>query len=49
MRNKKEVKRAPNKNLIAYSYMGGPDGLEITRQLINFIKWETKLYIIVMG
>lgn len=29
--------------------MGGPEGLDTTRKLINSINFETKLYIIVMG
>jgi hypothetical protein len=29
--------------------MGGPEGLDTTRLLINSITWQTKLYIIVMG
>lgn len=29
--------------------MGGPEGLDTTRELIQSICWETKLYLIVMG
>ena len=49
MRENHNPERNPNRNLIAFSYMGGPDGLETTRKLLSSIKWETKLYFIVMG
>ena len=34
--------------MISFSWMGGSDGLETTRKIIQNIKWSTVLYIIVM-
>lgn len=47
--SKPDGKRSPNANLIAFSYMGGPEGLDTTRQLISSVNWNCKLYLIVMG
>ena len=35
--------------MIAYSYMGGLDGLEITRKIVGKINWDCWFYFIVMG
>lgn len=35
--------------MIAYSYMGGLDGLMITRKLLGQISWDCMVYFIVMG
>jgi hypothetical protein len=35
--------------MIAFSYMGGLDGLAITRRILNQITWNCKFYFIVMG
>lgn len=34
--------------MIAYSYMGGTDGLKVTRKLLKSIFWSAWVYIIVM-
>ena len=35
--------------MIAYSYMGGIDGLAITRKILGRINWSCTVYFIVMG
>lgn len=35
--------------MIAYSYMGGLDGLLITRKILGSINWSCSIYFIVMG
>lgn len=35
--------------MIAYSYMGGLDGLAVTRKFLRQISWDCKIYFIVMG
>ena len=35
--------------MIAFSYMGGLDGLSVTRKLLKQIKWSCIVYFIVMG
>ena len=35
--------------MIAYSYMGGLDGLAITRKILAQIAWNCIMYFIVMG
>ena len=35
--------------MIAYSYMGGLDGLAVTRRCLAQITWNCTLYLIVMG
>ncbi len=35
--------------MIAFSYMGGLDGLSITRKIIKQINWKCSFYFIVMG
>ena len=39
VRETKENQRSMDTNLIAFSYMGGPDGLETTRKFIQTIDW----------
>jgi hypothetical protein len=34
--------------MIAFSYMGGSDGLEITRKLLKSIFWDCWVYLIIM-
>jgi hypothetical protein len=34
--------------MIAFSYMGGVDGLETTRKLLKTISWDCMVYLIVM-
>lgn len=41
--------REKEQNLIAYSYMGGLDGLQITRKILSKISWSCDVYFIVMG
>lgn len=49
VRERGDITRSHDRNLIAYSYMGGPEGLDTTRLLIKSIQWQTRLYLIVMG
>ncbi len=35
--------------MIAYSYMGGLDGLAVTRKFLKQISWKCTVYFIVMG
>ena len=35
--------------MIAYSYMGGLDGLLVTRKILKQLTWECIFYFIVMG
>jgi len=35
--------------MIAFSYMGGLDGLAITRKILAQITWDCVFYFIVMG
>lgn len=35
--------------MIAFSYMGGLDGLKITRRLLKSVFWNCWIYLIVMG
>ena len=34
--------------MIAYSYMGGLDGLLVTRRILANINWDCSIYFIVM-
>lgn len=49
VREHKECVREKDQNLIAYSYMGGLDGLEVTRKILGRIGWHCIAYFIVMG
>jgi methylase of polypeptide subunit release factors len=49
IREHKECVREKDQNLIAYSYMGGLDGLEVTRKILGRIGWCCTAYFIVMG
>lgn len=49
MREEKKCVREKEQNLIAYSYMGGLDGLQITRKILGKISWSCVVYFIVMG
>jgi release factor glutamine methyltransferase len=46
---KGECSRKKERNMIAFSYMGGLDGLAVTRRLISSVTWDCQLYFIVMG
>lgn len=35
--------------MIAFSYMGGTDGLQVTRKLLKSIFWNCWVYLIIMG
>lgn len=49
VREVKKCVREKDQNLIAYSYMGGLDGLHVTRKILSKISWSCVVYFIVMG
>ena len=49
VKNNKTSLREKEQNMIAFSYMGGLDGLAITRKILNQLTWNCKFYFIVMG
>jgi methylase of polypeptide subunit release factors len=49
VREEKRSLREREQNMIAYSYMGGLDGLAVTRRLLGQISWDCRIYFIVMG
>ena len=49
MRENRATKREKEQNVIAFSYMGGLDGLAVTRRILRQLTWSTTFYFIVMG
>ena len=42
------MQRTFDNNMIAYSWMGGSDGLSTVWQLLNIVNWKCSIYLVVI-